>query len=141
MKIIFSKESVQEAREVREGLRADLKVSCSKASLEEISQESKEEVQEWELVEERVVEGFGLERKFSTTKVFKLVGKEQDREVEEWEDMLKEDAQGEKEGDALTEKAIEQFVRETGWKPRSAVPSSIYSVEVVYDGELWLTVA
>jgi hypothetical protein len=55
--------------------------------------------------------------------------------------MLKQDSQGEEKGNALLEQALKLFVKETGWKPRSSVPSSIYHLVVVYDREVWLTVA
>jgi hypothetical protein len=51
-----------------------------------------------------------------------------------------EEAKG---GEALTEEAIARFIQETGWKPKSSTPSSIYSGDeaLYYDGELWLTVS
>jgi hypothetical protein len=46
-------------------------------------------------------------------------------------------------GEALTEEAIARFIQDTGWKPKSSTPSSVYSgdEELYYDGELWLTVS
>jgi hypothetical protein len=90
-------------------------------------------------VKENVVEGFGPEAVFSTTKAFKLVGEEQIREVKDWEEMMSRAEASE--GDELTEKAIEQFIYETEWVPKNSMPNGEYSVPVEHDGELWLTVS
>jgi hypothetical protein len=129
---LFTTESMKGNRDARESLREGFRVEICVG-------EGKEE--ESELKEERVVKGYGLERRFYTTRVFKRVGEEVDREVEEWQRFVKGDGGGEKRRDALTEEAIKQFVRETGWKPRSSVPSCIYTGDMVYDGEVWLTAA
>jgi hypothetical protein len=134
---IWDKGSVAADREVRSSLRADIQVSISTSTLEESTQE----VTTFELVEERSVEGYGNERKFGTTSVFRRSGEEGSQEVEEWEEMVAEG--GRSQGEELSEKAIARFIQETGWKPRSSTPSSIYSGddEIFYDGELWLTKA
>jgi hypothetical protein len=61
--------------------------------------------------------------------------------VRAWEEMVKEGGSGK--GDELSEKVIAEFIKETGWKPRSSTPSSVYSpgYEMFYDGELWLTMS
>jgi hypothetical protein len=129
---LFTTESIKGDRDAKESLREGFRVEvCVREGDEE----------EWELKEERVVKGYGLERRFYTIRVFKRVGEEVDREVEEWEGFVKGNEGVEKKRDALTKEAIKQFVRETGWKPRSSVTSSIYSGDMVYDGEVWLTVA
>jgi hypothetical protein len=117
-------------RAVRASLRRDVRVTTSAVEGGEVHQA-------WELVEERVVEGFGLDARYASTRLFRRVGEERSREVEEWEAFVA----GGTGGDELTEKAVERFVRESGSKPRSNTPSSVYSVDVVYDGELWLTTA
>jgi hypothetical protein len=162
----FGEQGVLSDQKYRESLRTELKVTTSSATLDELAQGSQAGVQMWEMVEEQVIEGFGPEAEIKRTKGFKLVGGEEEREMEEgflrgvglmtkgfemsgghedarikeWEDMMS--GAGEKnEGELLTEKAMERFLHETEWKPKKSTPSSIYSVDVVYDGELWLTVA
>jgi hypothetical protein len=134
---MWDKGSVAADREVRSSLRADIKVSIGTSTLEEITQE----ITTFELVKERSVEGYGDERKYGTTSVFRRPGEEGSQEVEEWEEMV---AEGERsQAEELSEKAIARLIQETGWKPRSSTPSSIYSGgdEMFYNGELWLAKA
>jgi hypothetical protein len=135
--MMWDKYSVQADRDVRSSLRPDIKVSTSTSTLKESTQE----VTTYELVEERTVEGYGAERTFGTTSVFRRVGEEDSQEMREWEEMVKEGGSGK--GDELSEKVIAEFIKETGWKPRSSTPSSVYSpgYEMFYDGELWLTMS
>ncbi|KAH3906234.1 hypothetical protein HBI56_193990 [Parastagonospora nodorum] len=137
---VFGREGVVSDRDYRESLRADLSLTSSAATLEELEVGSGEVVEERGLVEERVVEGFGVEARFSSTKVFTLDCEELHRDVEKWEEMVIGDSGVAAGAEPLTEKAIERFIRETGWVPKNSTPSSEYSVEVEYDGELWLTV-
>lgn len=137
---LWCKETVASDREIRGLMQPDLKVTTSVVTLEELERGCEEEVEERELVSERVVEGFGPEAKFSDTKVLRLVGEEESEEVGDWEDLVG-NVSAEKHGDELSEKAMERFIQEEGWKPRSTTPSSEYSVPVEYDGELWLTVS
>ncbi|KAH8696961.1 hypothetical protein GQ44DRAFT_633655 [Phaeosphaeriaceae sp. PMI808] len=121
---LFGKEGVASDREYRDTV-----------PLEELRGE---DMKTWELGVEKVLEGFGRSARISTTRAFRSVGGEEEEGeeeegVEEWEEFRGEV------GKALTEKALEKFVFETGWKPRSATPSSEYSEDVYYDGELWLT--
>jgi hypothetical protein len=136
----WNKEGGASDREVRQSLHGDLRVTSGVATLEQLEKGSKEVVEERKLVEERVVKGFGLEMEFSTTKDSRLVDEEADKEVEEWQEMLS-GVKTPSEADALTEKAIERFIQETGWVPKNSTPSSEYSVSVVYDGECWFTVS
>ncbi|KAH7081463.1 hypothetical protein BKA63DRAFT_588973 [Paraphoma chrysanthemicola] len=138
---MWLKETVASDRKCRESFQEGLKATNSVATLEEISQESKEEVREWELVEEEVVKGFGLETQFGTTKAFALVSAEKEVEVKEWSEMRQVEVV--KGGEGLTEEAIARLIQKTAWKQRSSTPSSIYSGDekMYYDGELWLTVA
>jgi hypothetical protein len=62
-------------------LQAGLRVSCSKATSKEIKEGIREDVQEWELLGERVVKEFRLKRKFRLTKGFRLVEKEESKGV------------------------------------------------------------
>jgi hypothetical protein len=137
---VFGREGVASDRGYRESLRTDLRITSSIATLEELEGESGEVVEKRGLVEERVVEGFGVEARFSSTKVFALEGEELHRDVEEWEEMVTGDVGVAADAEPLTEKAIERFIQKTGWVPKNSTPSSEYSVEVEYDGELWLTV-
>lgn len=140
---LWPKDTVASDRKYRESLREGLNVTTSVAPLEELAQGSKEEVKEWGLVGEEVLEGFGPETRFSTTKAFKLVGDREEVEVKEWKEMRTVEGEESMGGNALTEEAIARFIQETGWKPKSSTPSSIYSgdEELYYDGELWLTVS
>lgn len=139
-------------RRYRETFNESLEVSTSAATLDEIAQGRTEEVQTWQLGDEDISEGFGPEARMSTTKAFKLVGRENDEpEVElppemegEEEESLKvkgeEEVRGE--GATLTEEGIAKLLEETKWKPKPSTTSSIYSgggSELYYDGELWLT--
>jgi hypothetical protein len=136
---MYGKEVCASEREVRESLNPGLRVSTSTAMLEELGPEGT--VEEWEVVRERVVEGFGHESAFGTSVVLRRVGcGEESREVQVWEEMLRSGGE-ENGGEELTEKAIARFTQETGWTPRSSTPSSIYSgdEEMYYDGELWLS--
>ncbi|KAL5120741.1 hypothetical protein ACEQ8H_001221 [Pleosporales sp. CAS-2024a] len=136
---LFGTHGLASDRACKEALRSDILVTSSVATLEEIAAGSQETVETRVLVEERVLRGFGEEREFASTKTFVMEGEERSREVEEWEEMAVPGGQGE--GEALTEKALERFLQETGWMPKNQTPSSEYSVEVEYDGELWLTVS
>jgi hypothetical protein len=127
-------------REYRESLHPELRITTSTATLADLDKRgSQEKVDVRELVKERVVQGLGPKTHFSTTEALQLVGEEQAKEVEEWEEMqsMPVSTGG---GGELTEKAIAKFIHETGWTPKNSTPSSEYSVDVVYDGELWLTV-
>jgi hypothetical protein len=80
---LWPKDTVASDRKYRESLQEGLEFITSVAKLEELAQESKDEVKQWGLVGEEVLEGFGPEARFSTTKAFKLVGDREEVEVKE----------------------------------------------------------
>jgi hypothetical protein len=133
---LWDKDSITSDRDVRGWMRPDITVSNS------TSESSQEDVATYELGQERVVDS--TSSSFTTTNVLRLIGTvdESCQEVAAWETFLTE-CQEESQGDALTGKAIAQFIQETEWTLRSSTPSSVYmgEVEMFYDGELWLTKA
>ena len=137
---LWPAETVSSDAKYRESLHPSLAVTTSAASLEEIAQGSAEEVQTWELVEEKVLSGFGPKATISTTKAFKLVGAEEEEvAVERWEEMREEEVRSQ--GVELTEEVMEKFLQQTGWEAKPVTPSSTYSGDVVYRDGAWLTVA
>jgi hypothetical protein len=132
---LWDKDTITSDGDVRGWMHPDITISAS------TSESSQEDIATYELVQERIVDDSG----FSTTNILRLIGSDDEfesrQEVAVWETFLAE-CQEESQGDALTGKAIAQFIQETGWAPRSSTPSSVYTgEEMVYDGELWLTKA
>jgi hypothetical protein len=132
---LWNKDTITSDRDVRGWMRPDITVSVS------TSESSQEVIATYELVQERIVD----DSSFSTTNILRLISSDDEfesrQEVAAWENFVAE-CQEESQGDALTEKAVAQFIQETGWTPRSSTPSSVYTgEEMFYDGELWLTMA
>jgi hypothetical protein len=89
------------------------------------------------LHKKKVLGKFGHDTNIATIEAFMPVDEENYREVEEWEEMLGvQDEPLERSGEALTKKCNGVIHVGDGWIPRSSTPSSIYSVNVVFDGEL-----
>jgi hypothetical protein len=136
-KMLWDKDSITSDRDARGWMRPDITVSVS------TSESTQEIIATYALAQERVVDSSSTSS-FTTTNVLRLIRADDEfescQEVAAWENFVAE-CQEESQGDALTEKAIAQFIHETGWAPRSSTPSSVYTgeEEMVYDGELWLT--
>jgi hypothetical protein len=133
---LWDEDSIRSDRDVRGWMRPGITIPVS------TSESSQEVVAAYELGQERVVDS--STSSFTITNVLRLIGTDDEscQEIAAWETFLAE-CQEENQGDALTEKAVAQFIQETGWAPRSSTPSSVYTgeEEMVYDGELWLTKA
>jgi hypothetical protein len=135
---LWNKDTITSDRDVRGWMRPDTTISIS------TSESSQEVIATYELAQERVVDS--STSSFTTTNVLHLIGSDDEfesrQEVATWESFVAE-CQEESQGDALTEKAIAQFIQEIRWTPRSSTPSSVYTgeEEMFYDGELWLTKA
>lgn len=143
--LFMNAETVSDERKARESLQAQLTVTVSKHTVEEIDEGiSGDEVSVWKLIDERILTGFGHTAKVFSTKAFSSVGAADASRVSVFqlhraarafalpaeeavaeEELENEEEEGGRSGVELTEDTMARYLEECQrlWPPRPQDPS------------------